>query len=118
MSATLAEKAPPVERVSEAVIEAFMSGVFEVQHPLISCHITRLRDQTTPPAELRQLVNRLASLLASEATKDLLAEPVMVQTPLAKTEGRQLAQRIGLIPILRAGLGMIDFFFNDTATTE
>src|SRR4029079_5014720 len=40
--------------------------------------------------------------------KDLLAEPVMVQTPLAKTEGRQLAQRIGLIPILRAGLGMIE----------
>jgi len=85
-----------------------MSGVFEVQHPLIACHITRLRDQTTPPAEFRQLVNRLASLLAYEATKDLLAEPVMVQTPLAKTEGRRLAQRIGLIPILRAGLGMID----------
>ena len=108
MSATLTEKAPPVERVSEADSEAFMSGVFEVQHPLISCHITRLRDQTTPPAEFRQLVNRLASLLAYEATKDLRAEPVMVQTPLAKTEGRQLAQRIGLIPILRAGLGMID----------
>jgi uracil phosphoribosyltransferase len=108
MSATLAKKAPAVERVSEAVAEAFMSGVFEVQHPLISCHITRLRDQTTPPAEFRQLVHRLASLLAYEATKDLLAEPVMVQTPLAKTEGRQLAQRIGLIPILRAGLGMID----------
>jgi uracil phosphoribosyltransferase len=108
MSAALAEKSPPVERVSEAVAEAFMSGVFEVQHPLISCHITRLRDQTTPPAEFRQLVHRLASLLAYEATKDLLAEPVMVQTPLAKTEGRQLAQRIGLIPILRAGLGMID----------
>ena len=108
MSATLTEKAPPVERVSEAVSEAFMSGVFEVQHPLIACHITRLRDQSTPPAEFRQLVNRLASLLAYEATKDLLAVPVMVQTPLAKTEGRQLAQRIGLIPILRAGLGMID----------
>ena len=108
MSATLADKAPPVERVSEAVCEAFMSGVFEVQHPLIACHITRLRDETTPPAEFRQLVNRLASLLAYEATKDLLAEPVMVQTPLAKTEGRQLAQRIGLIPILRAGLGMLE----------
>src|SRR6476659_3253887 len=108
MSATLVEKVPAVERVSEAVAEAFMSGVFEVQHPLIACRITRLRDQTTPPAEFRQLVNRRASLLAYEATKDLLAEPVMVQTPLAKTEGRQLAQRIGLIPMLRAGLGMID----------
>jgi uracil phosphoribosyltransferase len=108
MSATLAEKAPPIERASKTLVEAFMSGVFEVQHPLIACHITRLRDQTTLPAEFRQLVHRLASLLAYEATKDLRAEPVMVQTPLAKTEGRQLAQRIGLIPILRAGLGMID----------
>jgi uracil phosphoribosyltransferase len=118
MSATLAEKAPTVEPVSAAVAEAFMSGVFEVQHPLISCHITRLRDQTTPPAEFRQLVNRLASLLAYEATKDLLAEPVMVQTPLAKTEGRQLAQRIGLIPILRAGLGMIDSVLELIPTAE
>ena len=67
MSAILAEKAPPVERTSKAVSEAFMSGVFEVQHPLIACHITRLRDQTTPPAEFRQLVNRLASLLAYDS---------------------------------------------------
>lgn len=108
MTATLAEMAPPIKQVSEAASEEFMSGVFEVQHPLIACHITRLRDQTTPPAEFRQLVNRLASLLAYEATKDLLTKTVAVQTPLAKTEGRQLAQRIGLIPILRAGLGMID----------
>ena len=85
-----------------------MSGVFEVQHPLIQCHLTRLRDKTTPPSEFRQLVNRLASLLAYEATKDLRAEPVTVQTPLTQTEGRRLAQRIGLVPILRAGLGMVD----------
>ena len=85
-----------------------MSGVFEVQHPLIACHLTRLRDESTPPSEFRQLVNRLASLLAYEATKDLQAEAVSVQTPLARTEGRQLTQRIGLIPILRAGLGMVD----------
>jgi uracil phosphoribosyltransferase len=50
----------------------------------------------------------LASLLAYEATKDLRAEAVTVETPLAKAEGRRLAQRIGLIPILRAGLGMVD----------
>jgi uracil phosphoribosyltransferase len=88
--------------------EEFMSGVFEVQHPLIQCHLTRLRDRTTPPAEFRQLVQRLASLLAYEATKDLRAEAVVVQTPLTVTEGRRLAQRVGLIPILRAGLGMVD----------
>jgi uracil phosphoribosyltransferase len=67
-----------------------------------------LRDKSTPPPEFRQLVNRLASLLAYEATKDLRAVPVDVETPLATAEGRRLAQRIGLIPILRAGLGMVD----------
>jgi uracil phosphoribosyltransferase len=104
MSATVAIKAPAVRRLAED----FMSGVFEVQHPLIQCHLTRLRDKTTPPSEFRQLVNRLASLLAYEATKDLRAEPMLVQTPLAVTEGKRLAQRIGLIPILRAGLAMVD----------
>lgn len=104
MSVTLVAEAPAIHPTTED----FMSGVFEVQHPLIACHLTRLRDRTTPPAEFRQLVHRLASLLAYEATKDLRAEPVMVQTPLTKTEGRQLSQRIGLVPILRAGLGMID----------
>src|SRR5690349_20783051 len=67
MSVTLVERAP----VAQETFEDFMSGVFEVQHPLIACHLTRLRDKTTPPAEFRQLVNRLASLLAYEATKDL-----------------------------------------------
>jgi uracil phosphoribosyltransferase len=104
MSVTLVEQRPAVQPASED----FMSGVFEVQHPLIACHLTRLRDKTTPPAEFRQLVNRLASLLAYEATKDLLTVPVTVQTPLTKTDGWQLSQRIGLIPILRAGLGMVD----------
>lgn len=104
MFATMTSKAPPIRRPTEA----FMSGVFEVQHPLIQCHLTRLRDTSTPPPEFRQLVKGLASLLAYEATKDLRAEAVMVQTPLAKAEGRRLTQRIGLIPILRAGLGMVD----------
>lgn len=85
-----------------------MSGVFEVQHPLIQCHLTRLRDKTTPPSEFRQLVHRLASLLAYEATKDLRWEPTSVETPLAKTAGARLVDRIGLVPILRAGLGMVD----------
>jgi uracil phosphoribosyltransferase len=104
MSATLATQASAARRTAEA----FMSGVFEVQHPLIACHLTRLRDRSTPPTEFRQSVNRLASLLAYEATKDLHAETVTVETPLAKAEGRRLTQRIGLIPILRAGLAMVD----------
>ena len=106
MSTATATLAPPVRQPAQE--PDFMSGVFEVQHPLIACHLTRLRDASTPSPEFRQLVNRLASLLAYEATKDLRTDSVTVQTPLAKTEGRQLAQRIGLIPILRAGLAMVD----------
>jgi uracil phosphoribosyltransferase len=88
--------------------EPFMSGVFQVEHPLIACHLTRLREKSTPPVEFRSLVSRLASLLAYEALKDLRTERVIVETPLEKTDGRKLAQRIGLVPILRAGLGMVE----------
>ncbi len=107
---TMATATAPVQTsVQQPAQEAdFMSGVFEVQHPLIACHLTRLRDRATPSPEFRQLVNRLASLLAYEATKDLLTEAVSVQTPLTRTEGQRLTQRIGLIPILRAGLAMVD----------
>lgn len=84
------------------------TGVCEVQHPLIACHLTRLRDKSTPPAEFRSHVRRLATLLAYEATQDLLTAPVAVTTPLTATRGTKLAQRVGLIPILRAGLGMVD----------
>ncbi|MEX2093271.1 MAG: uracil phosphoribosyltransferase [Pirellulales bacterium] len=104
MSVTLVPEAPRREMGAES----FMSGVFEVQHPLIACHLTRLRDKSTPPPEFRALVNRLASLLAYEATKDLRTERVTVETPLTKTDGRALTQRIGLVPILRAGLGMVE----------
>lgn len=85
-----------------------MSGVIEVQHPLIDCHLTRLRDARTPPDEFRQLIRRLATLLAYEATQDLVCEKTQVTTPLTTTDGSRLAERVGLVPILRAGLGMID----------
>jgi uracil phosphoribosyltransferase len=104
MSVTLVHEAPR----RELAAESFMSGVFEVEHPLIACHLTRLRDKSTPPPEFRALVNRLASLLAYEATKDLRTERVTVETPLTTTQGCGLAQRIGLVPILRAGLGMVE----------
>ncbi len=83
-------------------------GVVEVSHPLIQLHLTRLRDKTTEPALFRQSVRRLATLLAYESTKDLVVSETSVETPLAETGGVTLAERIGLIPILRAGLGMVD----------
>lgn len=85
-----------------------MSIVTTVGHPLVAHHLTRLRDSTTQPAEFRSLVRRLAALLAYEATQDLHVRQQSVQTPLTTTAGHRLDQRIGLVPILRAGLGMVD----------
>lgn len=94
------------------------SGVFEVSHPLIECHLTALRDIATQPLSFRSHVRRLATLLAYEATQDLAVEPVPVTTPLTKTTGGKLSQRIGLIPILRAGLGMVDPVLDLIPTAE
>src|SRR5437868_2658760 len=95
-----------------------MSLLVEVSHPLIKHHLSRLRDKHTPPAEFRQLVHRLAVLLAYEATSDLALRPAEIETPLAHFVGQALSQRIGLIPILRAGLGMVDPILNLIPTAE
>lgn len=93
---------------SSAAGSSATGGVVEVSHPLIQLHLTRLRDKDTEPALFRQSVRRLATLLAYEATKDLAVAETSVETPLTETGGVKLAERIGLIPILRAGLGMVD----------
>ena len=95
-----------------------MPAVFTAEHPLVLHHITRLRDQSTSPGEFRALIRRLSGLLAYEATKDLQVASTSVQTPVAETVGFQLSQRIGVVPILRAGLGMVDPFLNLLPTAE
>jgi uracil phosphoribosyltransferase len=90
----------------------------EVAHPLIAHHLTRLRSAETPSEEFRHLVARLAVLLAYEATQDLQVADVAVQTPLVEAAGKRLTQRIGLIPILRAGLGMVDPILNLIPSAE
>src|SRR5262245_50933771 len=95
-----------------------MSTVVEVDHPLIKHHLSRLRDKHTPPAEFRQLVQRLAVLLAYEATSDLALRPIEVETPLTRMTGQGLNQRVGLVPILRAGLGMVDPILNLIPSAE
>jgi uracil phosphoribosyltransferase len=82
--------------------------VVQVRHPLVQHHLAQLRERSTPPAEFRRLVQRLAGLLAYEATQDLELEEIGIHTPLTSTTGQRLAPRIGLVPILRAGLGMVD----------
>lgn len=89
-----------------------MGKVVELRHPLVSHHMSTLRDQSTPPHLFREQVGRLSLLLAYEATAKLPLEPVRVETPLATMEGLQLGCRIGLVPILRAGLGMSDAIQN------
>jgi uracil phosphoribosyltransferase len=93
-------------------------SLVEVHHPLIQHHLTRLRDKETPPAEFRQLVQRLAALLAYEATKDLVVRPIEIATPLVPAIAQKLSQRIGLVPILRAGLGMVDPILDLIPTAE
>jgi len=85
-----------------------MSHVQQVRHPLVQHHLAELRDESTPPAEFRRLVQRLAALLAYEATQDLAVEEQAIQTPLTAATGHRLKPKIGLVPILRAGLGMVD----------
>jgi uracil phosphoribosyltransferase len=86
----------------------YRGGVYQVRHPLIEHHLTRMRRASTRPSEFRDLVRRLSVLMAYEATQDLPTRPYTVDTPLCKCEGVQVRGRIGLVPILRAGLGMID----------
>ena len=85
-----------------------MEGVFVSPHPLVRHKLTILRDKKTDSNTFRRLVREIALLLCYEATADLALTPRAVQTPLASLEGGQLAESIGLVPILRAGLGMID----------
>jgi len=90
----------------------YKDNVVSINHPLVSHHLKQLRDKTTPPQDFRRIVHRLTILLAYEATKDLELNTVEVETPLCKTTSETLSQRIGLIPILRAGLGMVDPVLN------
>lgn len=78
-------------------------------HPLIQHKVTLLRDKGTSTRDFKQLVNEIAMLMAFEVTKDLPTEPVSIETPLERMEGRQVAgKKLTLVPILRAGLGMVD----------
>ena len=79
-----------------------------VQHPLVKHILTRLRDASTEPAQFRALARQLTLLLAVEATRDLPVREHTVQTPLEPTQGHSLAQPIVAVPILRAGLGMLE----------
>ena len=77
-------------------------------HPLIQHKVTLLSDERTESKVFRELVRELTTLLLYEATTDLPVHKIRYHTPLEETEGIRIAARIGIVPILRAGLGMVD----------
>jgi uracil phosphoribosyltransferase len=77
-------------------------------HPLVAHKLARIRNKQTDPKKFRELIREISALLTYEATRDLALNPIRVQTPLEETNGSVLAEKIGLVPILRAGLGMVE----------
>src|SRR5690625_44416 len=86
-----------------------MSNLFILDHPLIQHKITHIRVVNTGTKEFRELVDEVSMLMVFEITRDLHLKKVTVETPVIETESSVIAgKKIGLIPILRAGLGMVD----------
>jgi uracil phosphoribosyltransferase len=85
-----------------------MKGVTVIAHPLVQHNLTRLRDRRTQPQEFRRLLGEIAALMLYEATRSFAVKKIPVQTPIKKTNGFQLERDVVLVPVLRAGLGMLD----------
>ena len=79
-----------------------------LNHPLINHKLTTMRNKETGTKDFRENLDEIAGLMAYEITRDLETVPVEVETPICKTTGQQLSKKVVLIPILRAGLGMVD----------
>lgn len=85
-----------------------MSKVTIMNHPLISHKLAIIRDEKTTPQEFRALVNEVASLMTYDIARDLSTKEIKVQTPICEANCRILDKAIVLVPILRAGLGMVE----------
>jgi len=85
-----------------------MPEVHVSTHPLVLHKITLLRDKSTEPRKFRELVSEITALLTYEATADLSTSKKHVKTPMGTAQGGTVTENIGLVPILRAGLGMVD----------
>jgi uracil phosphoribosyltransferase len=94
--------------VNTVLGEKTVQNVFPSPHPLVAHKLTRLRDKRTEPRQFRELIREISALLAYEATADLKTNTRQVETPLEPANGEVLNERIGLVPILRAGLGMVE----------
>src|SRR5262245_41497534 len=95
-----------------------LQGVHVSAHPLVLHRLARLRDKSTPTPDFRRLVRELAQMLFFEVAQDLKLASRIVQTPLAECTGQELAEGIGLVPILRAGLGMAEAILDLVPSAE
>ena len=86
-----------------------MGKVTVFDHPLIQHKLSIMREKDTSVKEFRELVSEVATLMCYEATRDLPLEEVEIETPVAKTKVKRIAgKKLAVVPILRAGLGMVD----------
>jgi len=85
-----------------------MSKVVVFDHPLIQHKLSIIRDKSTNTKEFRENVNEIGSLVTYEVTRDLETKEIEIETPIAKTKASVLAKDVVIVPILRAGLGMVD----------
>jgi uracil phosphoribosyltransferase len=87
-------------------------------HPAVRHKLGLLRAESTEPKKFREVVRELSWLLGYEALADARVRPIRVRTPLEETDAGELGERIGLVPILRAGLGMVDAMLELMPTAE
>ena len=87
---------------------ALPSTLHVSHHPAVLHKLAILRDENTEPKKFREVVRELSWLLGYEALADARVQPLTIRTPIEETEAAELGERIGLVPILRAGLGMVD----------
>ena len=96
-----------------------MSKLVILDHPLISHKLSIMRLKETGSMDFRQLLSEITMLLAYEATRDLPTYEMEIETPIGKTTGKFISdQKVGIIPILRAGLGMVDGFLSVLPTAR
>jgi uracil phosphoribosyltransferase len=95
-----------------------MSNIYPSPHPLVAHKLSILRDVNTEPKKFRQLVRELGVLSTYEATTDLQMTAVDVQTPMGNARCHELAMKIGLVPVLRAGLGLVEGVWELIPTAE
>jgi uracil phosphoribosyltransferase len=93
-------------------------GLHVVRHPVVEDVLAALRDRRTPPAEFRGLARRVSRLVIAEATRDLPTVEAEVETPLEVAPARHLARRVVAVPVLRAGLGMLEAFLDLVPSAE